>query len=811
MKKLLLSLTMLAATVLLKAQNPYPIIAIDTVQFVNAAKLANPTANTLPDYTDTAILKRQYGDTVRFEGIVAFNPKAYGLSVNRKALYLQRKGGGPWSGVQVMCDPAGYTNPGTGLAYTVADFLAATKFYDVAQLGYRCRFTGVIRNFQGETQINMIPNNANFENSVEPVSLVPDTLVYTEINARDLMAGNPNSGWVQQKSTAERWEGGLVTIRNVSVYSVQISGNRTFWSVIDDFGNVIDVRDFSAYYRRDGNGDSAGLNVVNTSRFNAPAVGTRLEYIRGAVTEYVVSGVSRYGITPLYPTDMKVCTVCPPTVKLINRNPVLARATDTLNITVEITTGDTTLRTQYLYYRSPATPNQLDSVLMTAVPSFPNYFVGKVNPVGTAGFFRFWIRAEDRKNRQTFFPDPLTLGRSFYITQNGVNDIATLQLSNANNLATIWDGDSLLNINVRGVITSSGSFGNLMTMQSGTGPNSAIFIQRGPNDSASSWVVGDSVQITRATVRENFNVTTLFSVIGNKISSGNALPPFARNLPIDSFAANRLTYARPYEGVMMRFDSVVVTSTNSDAPGGNFGEFSFGKTTAGSGLRVDDLNSQLNGFNRRIVIGMPMSFIQGPMYFSFGNFKLIPRGLSDLDDSAIDTIAPVITLKGNNPDTVSLSATVQYADSGATAMDNKEGDITSKIVVTGSVNRATAGTYTLLYKVSDLFGNMDSTLRIVVVRDTANSINENELNFAQLMVFPNPAQSSISVKGNFIKTQPVTITVMDILGKQLEQRVVTGTQFNEIFDLASRSNGVYFCTISNAQGSKTLKFIVNNN
>ncbi len=791
---------MLGATMMLKAQNPYPILPIDSIQFVNKLKLDSTTANTLPDYS-TQKRDTVYGDTVRFEGIVISNPKIYGLSLaSRKGAYIQRKGGGPWSGLLVMCDPAG-----TGV--TLNDLNTESKFYDNFVVGFPVRVTGVIRNFSGETQINLIRNNANWDNFVEQVSLTPDTLVYSEISANQLMTGNPNTGWVQQKSTAEQYEGTLVTIKDVSVYSIQNSGNRTFWSVIDDFGNVLDVRDFSAYYRRDDNEDTVP-KIANT--FFPPPIGTRLEYIRGVVTEYAASGVQRYGITPIYPTDFKICTACPPIVKFVNRNPILSKVTDTLNITFEITVGDTTLKTQYLYYKSPATPNQLDSVLMTAVPSFPNYFAGKVNPVGTEGVFTYWVRAEDKKDRQTFFPDPLTLGRQFYVTTNGVNSIQQLQYSNTTSGSSIWAGDSLLNIDVRGIVTGK-NFGNMLTVQNGTGPNSAIFIQKGSNGTVDAWQVGDSVQITRATVGENFNTTNLFNILGSVVSSGNVLPSFESALSMDSFALNNIAYSRKYEGVLVRFDSVKVNSSNPDGPTSDFGEFSvIAKNSAAlTGLRIDDLNLSFKGLNKKVKAEMMMGYIQGPMYFANGNFKLIPRNLDDIDLSKLDSVAPVITLNGNNPDTVYVGSGV-YADLGATAMDNIDGDITANIVVTGTVNTAAIGAYVLTYKVTDAWGLADSVERIVVVKDTTSvGINENELNFAQLAIYPNPATSNITVTGNFIKTQPVTILVVDVLGKVVATRTVRGTQFTETISTENFNNGVYFCTISNASGSKTLKFMVN--
>ncbi|MCE2895507.1 MAG: DUF5011 domain-containing protein [Flammeovirgaceae bacterium] len=69
----------------------------------------------------------------------------------------------------------------------------------------------------------------------------------------------------------------------------------------------------------------------------------------------------------------------------------------------------------------------------------------------------------------------------------------------------------------------------------------------------------------------------------------------------------------------------------------------------------------------------------------------------------VDTTKPVITLIGDA--TINLTIGDPYTDKGATANDNLDGNITSKIVKAGTVNTAVAGTYTITYDVTDLAGN----------------------------------------------------------------------------------------------------------
>ena len=75
----------------------------------------------------------------------------------------------------------------------------------------------------------------------------------------------------------------------------------------------------------------------------------------------------------------------------------------------------------------------------------------------------------------------------------------------------------------------------------------------------------------------------------------------------------------------------------------------------------------------------------------------------NLVTGAADTTAPVITLNGSS--TMNLNVGDSFTDPGATASDNVDGNLTSNIVVTGSVDTATEGTYTLNYNVSDAAGN----------------------------------------------------------------------------------------------------------
>ena len=81
--------------------------------------------------------------------------------------------------------------------------------------------------------------------------------------------------------------------------------------------------------------------------------------------------------------------------------------------------------------------------------------------------------------------------------------------------------------------------------------------------------------------------------------------------------------------------------------------------------------------------------------------------------SSSDVTSPVVMLIGD----AALQSTVgdTFTDPGATAVDDVDGDLTANIVVTGAVDTAAAGLYSLTYTATDAAGNYGSASRLVTV------------------------------------------------------------------------------------------------
>lgn len=82
-----------------------------------------------------------------------------------------------------------------------------------------------------------------------------------------------------------------------------------------------------------------------------------------------------------------------------------------------------------------------------------------------------------------------------------------------------------------------------------------------------------------------------------------------------------------------------------------------------------------------------------------------------------DPVPPELKLLGK--DVVYLNYGIAYKEPGYSAADNIEGDITDKVVVSGSVDCYSPGNYTITYSVADEYENTATATRTVVVRAKA--------------------------------------------------------------------------------------------
>ncbi len=134
--------------------------------------------------------------------------------------------------------------------------------------------------------------------------------------------------------------------------------------------------------------------------------------------------------------------------------------------------------------------------------------------------------------------------------------------------------------------------------------------------------------------------------------------------------------AEAYEGMNVRFENVTVTALSADGAS-DFGEFAFASSGQAS-LRSDDASSLIPGSlnSDSLTVDQNLASLQGVWYFSFGNYKLLPVELTDVNGGVFtstgDAVAPgIATLFGAAPNPASGRTAVRFelAESGSVTLD----------------------------------------------------------------------------------------------------------------------------------------------
>lgn len=139
-----------------------------------------------------------------------------------------------------------------------------------------------------------------------------------------------------------------------------------------------------------------------------------------------------------------------------------------------------------------------------------------------------------------------------------------------------------------------------------------------------------------------------------------------------------------------------------------------------SDIHLDNITLFINGFIVNSTTSEELNYlitsgnntVYAIAYDSFGNFNK-----SEIRNISLDLVAPIITLLGNNTQYVELGE--GYIEQNATAQDNFDGDLTSKIIInSSSINLSSIGIYSVFYSVNDTVGNLAIINRTVIVQDT---------------------------------------------------------------------------------------------
>lgn len=643
---------------LLSGQSQYPLVTIEQINQVIDLAACNDSSIYL-------------GDTVRFRAHVVTDG---GLSEvasgsvqggNRPFIYMIDTAANgvvdSLNGIEVM----GVYEDAQGNLQPVPGFTALFQ-------GDKVEVVAVVEEYQNNTQLTTIDANSvslKASGDLMPSAFVPKTLSVGDFNDNQRV-NNVQSG--------EYWQNSFVELQNVTVVQViPFSGNRVSFNVADANGNVINVSDrFLA--QRTPSHTTVNPNSPSTSgtgSFVAPSVGTFYTSLKGIIRHSgngCTGGTGRgYEINPFDSSHYEVGASAPSITNVFSF-PVIPSSSDSVLISADVSDADGTIDTVELYWsaNSSSPSGSFGSVNMSLTTGSTYTYKLPTHPDGT--LVRYWIRAVDNSGSAVVFPaSPSSLPNPnfnhYTVRDNGLR-IFDIQYSGNGTGSSVFEGQT---VTVRGFITSARRDCDLeyVYLQD---PQDSIYagIALIPNQDLDNVYRDQEIQVT-GTVQETFGVTYLN--VDNYVGLGNsqtimptAIDPSDANLDMEMYEGMLVSYQNPNGGKIYINNANLGFGEYSLATDPSFGSSQSSRviagrqsgTSANSSLYVSliaDSSYVTSGGNLMVpaVItntSMDMDAMHGILWYSFGNYKLMPRNNFDI----VNLSTPLDTNGCNVPTNVSI-------------------------------------------------------------------------------------------------------------------------------------------------------------
>lgn len=198
----------------------------------------------------------------------------------------------------------------------------------------------------------------------------------------------------------------------------------------------------------------------------------------------------------------------------------------------------------------------------------------------------------------------------------------------------------------------------------------------------------------------------------------------------------------------------------------------------------------------------------GDLYTTSGYVSNDSKEVKKTTTTKKDTKKPIITIIGESEITINQGS--EYKDSGAKANDNIDGDLTSKIKTTSTVDVKNSGTYVVTYTVSDKAGNKaEAKRKVIVVATPTTTVRTTTKSSSNVKTTTRP---KVTVTTTQRVTTPPTITLRGSTVVEIN----AGTQYTDPGYSATDAKGTDITarvTVSgnintNVAGTYTLRYSV---
>ena len=178
---------------------------------------------------------------------------------------------------------------------------------------------------------------------------------------------------------------------------------------------------------------------------------------------------------------------------------------------------------------------------------------------------------------------------------------------------------------------------------------------------------------------------------------------------------------------------------------------------------------------------------------------------AERDVEVLDREAPVITLRGSANITLTQNKDV-YKEDSADITDNYYDD--TDLIISGTVDESTVGTYYVYYDATDRSGNTATQVVRTIVVEKDISIHEID-GLDELELYPNPTKDLLNVKLTVSKDLDGELRIIDVLGHEMfVQNINVIEQGQFTIPVESLSGGMYYLEIVSDERSTTRSFSI---
>ncbi len=696
-----------------------------TIRDINAIPQANidqlnAAGATLTNDQIVSLIKSPLeGERVEFTAVILTDPLKSGLASANDGI--------PGRIHVFMRDTAAETEGNAGMGIQIVDGRGDGSIQTFF-VGDEVTVCGEVTYFNNTLQMapESINSNANPRSPGDPIL---DPIVITTDDIHDSFSVDGAERSQVDWDVFSDYNNQYVRLENAELIQ-GISGSRPNM-LFSSAGEETTIRtyDTSVCYRNDRDASYFPANqepACNQSDFVPPATGIvnvqgflTLSGTFDAFTSSVPPG-GAFALNPIEESDFEIA-VAPPIITV--ETPGLATPAGVAIAATVIpgTEGNTVTGVTASYSTTSGTSGTVDLTNTSG-----DLYEGTITGVAAGDFVTYSITAVDNENNASTPTDEV----SRLVVDGAVTSIFQVQATADGGAggSGITTADAIpfdLDATVQSAFTSGGDFYVTIQDDASLAAFSGVWIYFDTTDPGLS--VGDQITITEARVEENFNVTILTDLTFT--TTGTGTPYGYKEVTTDLFSGpDGAATAEQHEGILLSFDDVRVAATNADAPSGPFGEFLIRSEGTDATLRVDDLSDGIvfagNDPGAVYVAGSILDFVRGPLYFSFGNYKLAPTGPEDIGDATIaregDLETGAARIVGAFPNPAGSAARVRFELATTADVSLRVFDTTGRQVLTLAEGARTAGSYDVSADVSGLAAGV-YVLRLVADGDVATA------------------------------------------------------------------------------------------